>query len=95
MDCLDKLLSREVIANVVSSDQEKYSEAYLGRENQQYCTWILTKDAWGGAIEVQILAEYFQVEIVVVDTKSGGILEQTIIRFQDPVYNSRKLNCVR
>ena len=75
MDCLDKLLSREVIANVVSSDQEKYSQAYLGRENQQYCTWILTKDAWGGAIEVQILAEYFQVEIVVVDTKSGGILE--------------------
>ena len=95
MDCFDKLLSREVIANVVSSDQEKYSEAYLGRENQQYCTWILTKDAWGGAIEVQILAEYFQVEIVVVDTKSGGILEQTMIRFQDPVYNSRKLNCVR
>lgn len=63
---------REVIASVVSSDQEKYSEAYLGRQNQQYCTWILTKDAWGGAIEVQILAEYFQVEIVVVDTKSGS-----------------------
>ena len=75
MDCLDELPSREVIANVVNSDQEKYSEAYLGRENQQYCSWILTKDAWGGAIEVQILAEYFQVEIVVVDTKSGGILE--------------------
>ena len=64
-------ISREVIASVVSSDQEKYSEAYLGRENHKYCTWILTKDAWGGAIEVQILAEYFQVEIVVVDTKSG------------------------
>ena len=67
MDCI----SREVIASVVSSDLEKYSEAYLGRDNQQYCTWILTKEAWGGAIEVQILAEYFQVEIAVVDTKSG------------------------
>ena len=64
-------LSREVIASVVSSDKEKYSEAYLARENSQYCTWILTKEAWGGAIEVQILAEYFNVQIVVVDTKSG------------------------
>jgi len=62
---------REVIASVVSGDKEKYSKAYLGRENDQYCTWILTKHAWGGAIEVQILAEYFQVQILVVDTKSG------------------------
>ena len=29
------------------------------------------KDAWGGAIELQILAEYFQAVIAVVDTKSG------------------------
>ena len=64
-------LFREVIASVVSGDKEKYSKAYLGRENDQYCTWILTKHAWGGAIEVQILAEYFQVQILVVDTKSG------------------------
>ena len=39
---------------------------------QAYCNWIQGKDAWGGAIEVQILAEYFQVEIMVVDTKSGN-----------------------
>ena len=63
---------REVIASVVGSDQEKYSEAILGRENKAYCNWIQGKDAWGGAIEVQILAEYFQVEIMVVDTKSGN-----------------------
>ena len=62
---------REVIASVVGADQEKYSEAILGKENKAYCNWILGKDAWGGAIEVQILAEYFQVEIMVVDTKSG------------------------
>ena len=62
---------REVIASVVGADQEKYSEAILGKGNKAYCNWILGKDAWGGAIEVQILAEYFQVEIMVVDTKSG------------------------
>jgi len=63
---------REVIASVVSSDQEKYCEAFLGRNNSDYTRWIQTKDAWGGAIEVQILSEYFQVEIVVVDTMSGS-----------------------
>lgn len=63
---------REVIASVLNSDQEKYCEAFLGRSNPDYTRWIQTKDAWGGAIEVQILAEYFQVEIVVVDTKTGS-----------------------
>jgi len=62
---------REVIASVVGSDTEKFSDVFLGKPNADYCTWIMGKDAWGGAIEVQILAEYFQVQIVVVDTISG------------------------
>lgn len=62
---------REVIASVVGSDTEKFSDVFLGKPNADYCTWIMGKDAWGGAIEVQILAEYFQVQIVVVDTVSG------------------------
>jgi len=64
---------REVIASVVGSDQDKFSDVFLGRPNADYCRWILGKDAWGGAIEVQILAEYFQVQIVVVDTISGSM----------------------
>lgn len=63
---------REVISSVVGADLDKYSEAILGKENSSYCSWIQGKDAWGGAIEVQILAEYFQVEIAVVDTVSGS-----------------------
>lgn len=64
---------REIIAATVASDTDKYSEAILGRSNASYCEWILSKDAWGGAIEVQILAEYFQIEMVVVDIKSGSM----------------------
>lgn len=64
---------REIIQATVSGDKDKYSEAFLGRENQEYCDWIITREAWGGAIEAQILAEYFQVEIVVTDTKSGSL----------------------
>ena len=76
---------REVIASVVGADQEKYSEAILGKENKAYCNWILGKDAWGGAIEVQILAEYFQVEIMVVDIKSGGTRSRTGEFVHDPI----------
>jgi len=64
---------REVIASVVGSDTDKFSDVFLGRPNADYCRWILGKDAWGGAIEVQILSEYFQVQIVVVDTISGSL----------------------
>lgn len=64
---------REVISSAVSNDQEKYNEAILGRENSSYCDWIKKTETWGGAIEVQILSEYFQVEIVVADTKSGSL----------------------
>jgi len=63
---------REVCATVVRLDADKYSEAYLGRENEAYCEWIMRKDSWGGAIEVQILAEYLEVEIVVIDIISGS-----------------------
>jgi len=64
---------REIIGETVRGDKEKYSEAFLGRDNDSYYRWIMTTEAWGGAIEVQILAEYFQVEIVVADTKSGSL----------------------
>jgi len=61
---------RQIISTTVSADQIKYSEPILGKTNEKYCSWIQTKDAWGGAIEVQILADYFQVMIVVIDTQS-------------------------
>ena len=85
---------REVIASVVAADQDKYSEAILGRANKAYCTWIQGKDAWGGAIEVQILAEYFQVEIMVVDTKSGWKQKNNIF-FLHFLMFSRKSNNFR
>lgn len=38
----------KVIAATVASDPEKYSEAFLGKSNQEYCTWILNPEKWGG-----------------------------------------------
>ncbi|EYU34352.1 hypothetical protein ABFS82_11G034100 [Erythranthe guttata] len=61
---------RQVIAAAVSSDPEKYTEAFLGKTNEEYCTWILNPEKWGGAIELAILAEYYGREIAAYDIQN-------------------------
>lgn len=47
---------RQIIAETVAGDPEEYSEAFLGKPNQEYCRWIQDSQKWGGAIELSILA---------------------------------------
>ncbi|KAG6424225.1 hypothetical protein SASPL_114640 [Salvia splendens] len=61
---------RQVIAATVSSDPEKYSEAFLGKTNEEYCAWILNPEKWGGAIELAILADYYGREIAAYDIQT-------------------------
>ncbi|XP_068599044.1 ubiquitin thioesterase OTU1 [Brachionichthys hirsutus] len=60
---------RRLIAQIVSSGPAAYSEAVLGKSNEDYCAWISRADTWGGAIEVSILSEFYRCEICVVDTQ--------------------------
>ncbi|XP_005987737.1 ubiquitin thioesterase OTU1 [Latimeria chalumnae] len=64
---------RSLIAQIVLSDPESYSEAVLGKTNQDYCNWIRRDDTWGGAIEISILSKFYQCEICVVDTQTVRI----------------------
>ncbi|XP_035239513.1 ubiquitin thioesterase OTU1 [Anguilla anguilla] len=61
---------RGLIAQIVASDPASYSEAVLGKSNEEYCAWIRRDDTWGGAIEVSILSKFYQCEICVVDTQT-------------------------
>ncbi|KAG7472104.1 hypothetical protein MATL_G00105050 [Megalops atlanticus] len=61
---------RGLIAQIVASDPASYSEAVLGKSNEDYCAWIRRDDTWGGAIEVSILSKFYQCEICVVDTQT-------------------------
>ncbi|XP_012683263.2 ubiquitin thioesterase OTU1 isoform X2 [Clupea harengus] len=61
---------RSLIAQIVASDPTAYSEAVLGKTNEEYCAWIRREDTWGGAIEVSILSKFYQCEICVVDTQT-------------------------
>lgn len=64
---------RQVIADCVAADRETYSEAFLGRPNREYCTWILNEEHWGGAIELMVLSRHYRVEMVAVDAQSGRL----------------------
>ncbi|KAJ0974695.1 hypothetical protein J5N97_016675 [Dioscorea zingiberensis] len=61
---------RQVIAAAVGSDPVKYTEAFLGKPNEDYCAWILDSDKWGGAIELSVLSEYYAREIAAYDIQT-------------------------
>lgn len=85
LNCVNGL--RRVVSNAVTQDLVLYNEAVLGKPNKQYSNWILDEKSWGGAIELAILSNHFQVEIVVINTMSA-----TISRFgEDKNYNHRVL----
>jgi len=63
-------MMRGLIRDAILADPETYSEVFLGRPVHDYCAWILDDKAWGGEIEVSILAARFRVEIVVFDVTS-------------------------
>ncbi|CAL8120107.1 unnamed protein product [Orchesella dallaii] len=61
---------RELIANTVAADTNRFNEAILGRPNEEYVSWIKKPESWGGGIELSILAEFYGMQISVVDTQS-------------------------
>lgn len=63
---------RSVVAETILSKPDDYSEAILGRPIHDYAKWIQKTDTWGGAIELQILAEFLNASLVAVDIESGA-----------------------
>lgn len=41
---------RQIIAQTVHNEKETYSSGFLGRDNAEYCAWIMLESSWGGAI---------------------------------------------
>ncbi|KAJ5885303.1 Ovarian tumor otubain [Penicillium taxi] len=68
MDTMVEL--RSIVAEVIQSNPEEYSTAILGKRPDEYCRWIQNEDSWGGAIELKILGEYFNIEICSVDVQT-------------------------
>lgn len=58
---------RRIVANRVLSSPAEFSEAVLGRTPAAYAQWITTDNAWGGAIELSILAAHARVQFAAFD----------------------------
>lgn len=61
---------RSLVASAIQAEPEVYTKVVLEQPPDDYCRWIQTPDAWGGAIEMGILANYFSIEICSIDVQS-------------------------
>lgn len=61
---------RRIVATAIGNNPDLYNKAFLGRTNQAYKEWIVTDNAWGGAIELGILASHFRIEFGAFDVKT-------------------------
>ncbi len=60
---------RSLVASQIQVDPETWSEVILERKPDDYCRWLQTDDAWGGAIEMTILSKHFEIEICSIDVQ--------------------------
>lgn len=65
---------RSIISDTIKNNQDTYSEVVLGQPVDKYRNWILKKDSWGGAIELGILADWFDVRINCLDIELGNLI---------------------
>ncbi|KAK9457569.1 hypothetical protein V1511DRAFT_493994 [Dipodascopsis uninucleata] len=62
---------RSLVASAIIDNPEEYSDAVLGRPANEYCEWIVKPTSWGGAIEMAILANHFDITICSMDVATG------------------------
>jgi ubiquitin thioesterase OTU1 len=68
MDNMTEL--RSIVAQNVQAQPDKYPAVVLDKQPDDYCRWIQTEDAWGGAIELDIFSRHFDLEICSVDVQT-------------------------
>ncbi|KAF9870417.1 OTU-like cysteine protease [Colletotrichum karsti] len=66
---------RKMIADYIRQHPDEYSEAVLGMAPDKYCRTMQDPDRWGGAIELGIFSDLFDLEILAFDVKSQNPLK--------------------
>ncbi|KAF6002714.1 hypothetical protein F1559_002180 [Cyanidiococcus yangmingshanensis] len=61
---------RELVAEAIGNDPWTYNDAVLGRTNAEYQEWIKRPTSWGGAIELEIFANHFGIQIASFDVRT-------------------------
>lgn len=68
MDNMTEL--RSIIAQHIQAHPDTHPKVVLEKDPDEYCRWIQTEDAWGGAIELDILSRHFDIEICSIDVQT-------------------------
>ena len=68
MDNMQEL--RSIIAQTIQAQPDTYPAVVLEKDPDDYCHWIQTSDAWGGAIELDVLSRHFDIEICSIDVQT-------------------------
>ncbi|ORY82130.1 hypothetical protein BCR37DRAFT_402793 [Protomyces lactucae-debilis] len=71
IDAMEEM--RAIIAQTIQDDPDTYSDAVLGMSRNAYCAKMNRADTWGGEIEIQILSQYFGVQVANIDCKTGKV----------------------
>ncbi|KAL8828773.1 MAG: hypothetical protein Q9170_006454 [Blastenia crenularia] len=71
MDNMTEL--RSIIASHIHDNNDEYSEVVLEKPPDDYCRWIQTENAWGGAIELNVLSRQFGIEICSIDVQTSRV----------------------
>lgn len=64
---------RALVARTILDHPDKYNAAILDQPPAQYGAWITREASWGGAIELAILSEQFDVEVASVNVQDGRV----------------------
>ena len=97
MDNMTEL--RSIVAQNIQANKDTYSAVVLDQQPDDYCRWIQTEDAWGGAIELDILSKHFNVEISSIDVQTlrtdrfnEGMPERCILVYSGIHYDAMALS---
>ena len=77
---------RQTVANIVTTQPDKYTAAVLGKAPKDYVDFIQDISKWGGGIELAVLSEHFNVEIVAIDI-------QTLVPYCNGTSNDTTQSC--
>ncbi|KAH8653314.1 hypothetical protein BX600DRAFT_440400 [Xylariales sp. PMI_506] len=66
---------RQIVTDHILANPETYNKVVLEKSPVDYCANMLLPDVWGGAIELGIISEVFEIEICVVNVKAGSIIK--------------------
>lgn len=69
----DSDLQRNLVASVIISCPDEFTEGYLGMAPQSYVEMITRNGTWGGGIELSILSKAHECELYSVDICTGTV----------------------